>query len=202
MRLQGAIRVLLRSLATNGRYMDRDSIDADLVEAAKRAKVPLAAPVKKAIFEALGERDPDAEICRDSKGRPEPDSELRDTENIPLPEYFKAPAGFKMKRGMVLPIDFGPDKPNDALVEAMRPAIDSYMAAEVLPHVADAWVDYSKTKVGYEIPITGISMSTRRRVRWRRSNRILRHWRTKSPDCLEDWRHELLRCKFRAVGMG
>ena len=48
---------------------------------------------------------------------------------------------------------FGPDMPNDELVEAMRPIIDAYMAAEVLPHVPDAWVDYSKTKVGYEIPI-------------------------------------------------
>jgi type I restriction enzyme M protein len=27
------------------------------------------------------------------------------------------------------------------------------MAREVLPHVPDAWVDYSKTKLGYEIPI-------------------------------------------------
>ena len=27
------------------------------------------------------------------------------------------------------------------------------MAREVLPHVPDAWVDYDKTKVGYEIPI-------------------------------------------------
>ncbi|MEX1365871.1 MAG: SAM-dependent DNA methyltransferase, partial [Nannocystaceae bacterium] len=29
-----------------------------------------------------------------------------------------------------------------------------YMAREVLPHVPDAWVDESKTKVGYEIPFT------------------------------------------------
>ena len=43
--------------------------------------------------------------------------------------------------------------PNDELVEAMRPVIDAYIAAEVLPHVPDAWVDFSKTKVGYEIPI-------------------------------------------------
>jgi type I restriction enzyme M protein len=28
------------------------------------------------------------------------------------------------------------------------------MAAEVLPHVPDAWVDEAKTKVGYEIPFT------------------------------------------------
>ena len=31
--------------------------------------------------------------------------------------------------------------------------IDDYMAREVLPHVPDAWVDESKTKVGYEIPL-------------------------------------------------
>lgn len=48
---------------------------------------------------------------------------------------------------------FGPDMPNDKLVEPMKTVIDVYMAVEVLPHVPDAWVDYSKTKVGYEIPI-------------------------------------------------
>jgi len=46
-----------------------------------------------------------------------------------------------------------PDKPNDELVEEFRDKIDAYMAREVLPHVPDAWVDYDKTKVGYEIPI-------------------------------------------------
>jgi type I restriction enzyme M protein len=29
-----------------------------------------------------------------------------------------------------------------------------YMAREVLPHVPDAWVDETKTKIGYEIPLT------------------------------------------------
>jgi type I restriction enzyme M protein len=32
--------------------------------------------------------------------------------------------------------------------------IDNYIRREVLPHVPDAWVDYAKTKVGYEIPFT------------------------------------------------
>ena len=31
--------------------------------------------------------------------------------------------------------------------------VDAYIAREVLPHVPDAWVDGSKTKVGYEIPL-------------------------------------------------
>jgi type I restriction enzyme M protein len=50
-------------------------------------------------------------------------------------------------------MEFGPDKPNGRLVEAFRDVIDGYMAREVLPHVPDAWVDYDKTRVGYEIPI-------------------------------------------------
>jgi type I restriction enzyme M protein len=140
---QAAIRAILRKLAPKGRYMNRDRFEADLDAAAERAGLKLLSPIKKAIFAALGERDPRAEICRDGKGRPEPDGELRDTENIPLPAGTALP----------LPIKFGPDMPNDDLVAAMREAIDAYIAAEVLPHVPDAWVDYAKTKVGYEIPI-------------------------------------------------
>jgi type I restriction enzyme M protein len=140
---QEAIRALLRTLARKGPYQDREVFEADLDAAARRAALKLPAPIKKAIFAALGERDPKAEVCRDGKGRPEPDSELRDTENVPLPPDTVLP----------LPIGFGPDQPNEELVLAMRPAIDAYVAAEVLPHVPDAWVDYAKTKVGYEIPI-------------------------------------------------
>lgn len=140
---QVAIRAILRKLGPKGRYMDRALFEADLKRVAKAAGENLAAPIKKAIFAALGERDPKAAICRDSKGNPEPDSELRDTENIPLPAGTKLP----------LPMDVGSDKPNDRLVKAMRPAIDAYFAAEVRPHVPDSWVNYEKTKIGYEIPI-------------------------------------------------
>ena len=45
------------------------------------------------ILEVLSEKDETAEVCRDAKGRPEADSDLRDTENVPLKEnveeYFK-----------------------------------------------------------------------------------------------------------------
>jgi type I restriction enzyme M protein len=141
--MQQAIRDLLSTLAGKGRYMDREAFDTDLGKVAKKAGMKLPAPIKKAIFSALGERDPKAAICRDSKGNPEPDSELRDTENIPLPEGTQLP----------LPMAFGPDKPNGEVVEQFRTTIDAYMAHEVLPHVPDAWVDHGKTKVGYEIPV-------------------------------------------------
>jgi len=51
------------------------------------------------------------------KGQPQPDSSLRDTENVPLSEDIPA-----------------------------------YVGREVLPHAPDAWIDESKSKVGYEIP--------------------------------------------------
>src|SRR5690606_30265911 len=140
---QDAIRNLLVSLEAKGRYRDRKVFEADLDRAAKDAGMKLAGPIKKAVFAALGERDPEADICRDAKGRPEPDSELRDTENIPLPAGTVLP----------LPMDFGPDKPNDRLVEAFRQSIDAYMEREVLPHVRDAWADYGNATAGSEIPI-------------------------------------------------
>lgn len=36
----------------------------------------------------------------------------------------------------------------------LKEDIDEYFKREVLPHVPDAWIDYDKTKKGYEIPFT------------------------------------------------
>ena len=47
----------------------------------------------------------------------------------------------------------GRTNPTTGWFAAFRGDVDVYMAREVLPHVPDAWVDYDKTKVGYEIPI-------------------------------------------------
>ncbi len=35
----------------------------------------------------------------------------------------------------------------------LKESIDEYFQREVLPHVPDAWIDTSKTKIGYEIPL-------------------------------------------------
>ncbi|MGC5322712.1 type I restriction-modification system subunit M [Micromonospora arida] len=32
--------------------------------------------------------------------------------------------------------------------------VEEYLGHKVLPHVPDAWIDYTKTKIGYEIPFT------------------------------------------------
>jgi type I restriction enzyme M protein len=35
----------------------------------------------------------------------------------------------------------------------LKESVEAYFKREVLPHVPDAWIDHSKTKVGYEIPL-------------------------------------------------
>lgn len=52
----------------------------------------------------------------------------------------------------------GNPKPDSSLRDTenipLREDIDDYMQREVLPHVPDAWVDHSKTVVGYEVNFT------------------------------------------------
>lgn len=118
---QQEIRDLLRALAEKSKgklYKDRKAFLTDLKALDRARDVRLSASELKAVINALGERDEMAEICRDRNGEAEPDSDLRDTENVPLKE-----------------------------------GIQDYFKREVLPHVPDAWIDESKTKIGYEIPL-------------------------------------------------
>ena len=80
---QAAIRSMLQSLPDN-LFLDRAEFDGELSRAAAEVDIKLAAPIRKAILSALSDRNADAGICRDREGQPEPDLELRDTENVPL----------------------------------------------------------------------------------------------------------------------
>ena len=86
---QAAIRALLESVPDK-LFLDRAVFEAELSQAVSEAELKLAAPIRKAILSALSERNAEAEICRDQNGRPEPDPELRDTENVPLAEDVDA----------------------------------------------------------------------------------------------------------------
>ena len=116
--LQEKIISILKTLEGK-EYNSREVFLKDLKELLKSNSIKLNATLQKAIVNAIGERDENAEICRDSKGNPEPDPELRDYEKVPLKED-----------------------------------IYEYFEREVKPHVPDAWIDESKTKIGYEIPFT------------------------------------------------
>jgi type I restriction enzyme M protein len=54
------------------------------------------------------------------------------------------------RKGNPLPDPDLRDNENVPLIED----VDTYVTREVLPHVPDAWVDESKTRIGYEIPFT------------------------------------------------
>ena len=82
---QAAIRALLRNLPDT-LFLDRAVFESELSQAARKGELKLAAPIRKAILSALSEHNAEADICRDKEGRPEPDPELRDTENVPLSE--------------------------------------------------------------------------------------------------------------------
>ncbi len=75
-------------------FMERDKFTAATEAALKKAGLKLKAPIHKAILAGIGERDDTAEICRlptttlaaQVGGHPEPDTDLNDTENVPLKE--------------------------------------------------------------------------------------------------------------------
>jgi len=45
----------------------------------------LSKPTTKALLDALAVRDPEAPVVMGKYGAPEPDPDLRDQENVPLP---------------------------------------------------------------------------------------------------------------------
>lgn len=67
----------------------RDAFTDELTDALASLDFKIGAPLKKAVLSALSERDEDADICKDSKGKPEPDTDLRDHELVPLGEDWR-----------------------------------------------------------------------------------------------------------------
>lgn len=112
-------------------HLNRDEFQRALGTHFGSRGVGLTTPQWKALLTAMGERDESADVITDLKGRPEPDTGLRDTEIVPF--------GWG-----------GHPKTHDAAGET----IADYFDAEVTPHVPDAWIDKTKTRVGYEIPFT------------------------------------------------
>jgi type I restriction enzyme M protein len=91
------------------------------------------------LWDLLAVRNPEAPVITNRKGEPEPDPDLRDNENVPLPAVSVTWAE-------------DPTERNNSL--ECRSAIDDYVRGEVLPYVPDAWVDHDRTKIGYEVPLT------------------------------------------------
>jgi len=97
------------------------------------------APAQKSVWSGLAVRDDQAPVISDRNGNPEPDGDLRDQENVPLP-----PVG----------VNFDEDLTQRFASLEYRRAVDDYVRDEVVPYAPEAWVDHTKTKIGYEVPLT------------------------------------------------
>jgi len=71
-------------------YRDQPNFYAALNAAFASAGLKLGRTLARRVGEALSQHDDTAEIYRDAKGRPVPDPELRDCEDIPLDEDVSA----------------------------------------------------------------------------------------------------------------
>jgi type I restriction enzyme M protein len=102
---------------------------------AKRALNEVGIGIKelKTALKLIASSDPEAKPVQGKNQAFEPDAELRDSENIPLPQGFFALS-------------------ESEKVEAIEKFAEMHLDKEVHPHVKDAWVDHSKTKIGFEIP--------------------------------------------------
>ena len=89
LRLQRALLDLLDSLP-KAIVTDRTAFEDILDTALNKAGLKLRAPARRAVLNALAERDESAAICQKPNGKTEPDPKLRDTERIPLTEDVQA----------------------------------------------------------------------------------------------------------------
>ncbi|WOI12643.1 class I SAM-dependent DNA methyltransferase [Thalassospira lucentensis] len=144
---QKAIFDALSASISNQLFKDRDEFTEHLDGVLGDLKPKIPAALTKALVSALSEKDPTANECyiakRGGERVKEPDPDLRDIELVPLPDDVSLP----------LPVDYDRDADNSRLLTLVQDHCEDYLAREVTPYVPDAWMDHSKTKVGYEIPI-------------------------------------------------
>ncbi len=116
-------------------YLNREKFNRELTGHLREHNLSLTAALRKTLWQTIGVHDQTADICEYTsgvrKGEPEADPTLRATENVPF-----GWGGYPKTH------------------EALEVTAQAYFDAEVKPHVNNAWIDWTKTKTGYEIPFT------------------------------------------------
>jgi type I restriction enzyme M protein len=116
-------------------YAGKVWLSADDASAALRA-VGLSAKTATAVIKSMAKRSEDALALRARRGGGyEPDVDLRDQVNVPLPAGFLALNAEDRRL-------------------ALSDLADRHLADDVLPFAPDSWIDLERTKIGYEIPFS------------------------------------------------
>ncbi|WP_268831078.1 class I SAM-dependent DNA methyltransferase [Corynebacterium belfantii] len=89
-RVQTAIVATLEALDAEHMYLNRDVFTDLLRKGIKERGEKISIASLRKIVAELSTKNPSADICVDAKGNPEPDADLRDTEQIPLREDIEA----------------------------------------------------------------------------------------------------------------
>lgn len=148
--IEKVLKKLQQQLKDKALIKNRDEFEALIKPAFEAADIKLDAALKKVLLAPgnLAEKDPSADECKDSKGNPEPDGDLRDTENVPLPKniHLPLPLAYENKGQNKGKVD------KTELLALVQAHCEQYLKDEVLPYRPDAWIDHSKIKLGYEIP--------------------------------------------------
>ncbi len=87
------------------------------------------------VIKAMTFTDPNAKAVIGKKYQFEADPDLREYENIDLPTNY---------------LELSDEKK----AEAVNTAANAHLFNEIHPYFGDAWIDHTKTKIGYEIPFT------------------------------------------------
>ena len=136
-RTLGKVAGLVEALTAFGDqpYLNREKFNRELGSHLRDHGLNLTAAQRKTLWQTIGVHDDAADICEYTagphKGETEPDPALRDTENVPF-----GWGGHPKTR------------------EALEQTVQAYFDVEVKPHLDNAWIDWAKTKTGYEIPFT------------------------------------------------
>ncbi len=123
-------------------YMDHNAFQERVEDALKRNGVKTSKPERKAVGEAMSERDEDAQRVVKKVHR-------RGAEADPMHGLFEATVG-----GRSVVVEYEPDtdlRDTEQVPLLEEGGVEAFVRREVLPYVPDAWVDDSKTKTGYEI---------------------------------------------------
>lgn len=133
-------------------FTDFNAFEKEVNHVIKEKKLNIAATDKKAILNAVSVYDADAEKVLRKKEKFDDEALPRLLEHLKCTEEDLADFGYfpGKKKGEYLVYETESDL-RDSESIPLKENIHHYFLREVKPHVAEAWIDLDKTKIGYEI---------------------------------------------------
>lgn len=132
-----------------GPYLDFNAFVAEVEEAADGLGIRITAKRQKLLLSELGQKASDAKPVIKKVSKPKVGADAA---------YDGLYGGYQMMvSGKSAVVEYEPDaelRDTEQVPFLEEGGIEAFFRREVLPHAADAWIDASKTMIGYEISFT------------------------------------------------